>query len=239
MLKIFKPNIGLSNQIQREKWLEEKLKGIPRKSRILDAGAGSQRYKRFCNHLTYVSQDFGAYKPEDNQAGLISKNFEYGRLDIISDITSIPEPKESFDAIMCVEVLEHLPSPIEAIKEFYRLLKQGGTLILTAPFCSLTHLAPYHFCSGFNRYWYEKHLPEQGFQIDELAPNGNYFEFLGQEIYRLPSLATKYGNKRLKPWHYISMILLLRMLKNLSQASLDTSNLLCFGFHIKATKREK
>jgi 2-polyprenyl-3-methyl-5-hydroxy-6-metoxy-1,4-benzoquinol methylase len=46
---------------------------------------------------------------------------------------------------MCVEVFEHLPEPIKAVEEFARLFKPGGYLILTAPFCSLTHFAPLSF----------------------------------------------------------------------------------------------
>ncbi|WP_121022373.1 class I SAM-dependent methyltransferase [Helicobacter vulpis] len=48
------------------------------------------------------------------------------QLDIICDITAIPERDGSFDAIMCVEVFEHLPNPILALKEFSRLLRGGG-----------------------------------------------------------------------------------------------------------------
>lgn len=82
---------------------------------------------------------------------------------LVSDITMIPAPDASFDAILCSEVLEHVPEPTHALDEFVRLLKPGGTLILTAPFASLVHMAPYHYCSGFSRYWYEHHLPLRGF----------------------------------------------------------------------------
>ena len=115
-----------------------------------------------------MSQDFAQYDGKGDGMGMHKGGWDQSNLDIISDITAIPEPDASFDAIMCVEVFEHLPEPIKAIQEFARLLKPGGLLILTAPFCSLTHLAPYHFYTGFNRYFYEKHLPANGFRIIEL-----------------------------------------------------------------------
>lgn len=36
---------------------------------------------------------------------------DYGQLDIISDIASIPREDESFDAEMCTEVFEHIVNP--------------------------------------------------------------------------------------------------------------------------------
>ncbi|MDO9324535.1 MAG: methyltransferase domain-containing protein, partial [Methanoregula sp.] len=139
------------------------MKKIPPGSRILDAGAGEQQYKKFCTHLNYVSQDFAQYDGKGDGKALQTQKWETSNIDIVSDITTIPEPDTSFDAIMCIEVFEHLPEPIIAIKEFSRLLKPDGHLILTSPFCSLTHMAPYHFYPGYNRYFYEKHLADNGF----------------------------------------------------------------------------
>ncbi len=142
--------IGLNNQATREAWLEKTLLKIPKGGKILDAGAGELQYKKFCKHLTYVSQDFGKYNGVGDGTGLQTKTWNQEKLDIVSDITSIPADKDSFDAIMCIEVFEHLKEPVLAIKEFARILKPGGFLIVTAPFCSLTHFAPYHFYTGFH-----------------------------------------------------------------------------------------
>ena len=46
------------------------------------------------------------------------------RLDIVSDIVDIPLEDESIDAILCVEVLEHVENPLLVFKEFSRLLKK-------------------------------------------------------------------------------------------------------------------
>ena len=117
---------GTRNQATREAWLERTLASIPAGSRILDAGAGELQYKRFCSHLQYVSQDFGQYDGQGDGIGLQKGSWDQSRLDIISDITAIPEPDASFDAIMCIEVLEHLPAPVDALRELIRLLKPGG-----------------------------------------------------------------------------------------------------------------
>jgi ubiquinone/menaquinone biosynthesis C-methylase UbiE len=230
------PAIGMNNESSREKWLEKTLLTIPNTSRILDAGAGTQRYRKYCKHLNYVSQDFGKYDGKGDDSSLQTGEFEYGKLDIISDITSIPEPDASFDAIMCIEVLEHLPDPIQAIKEFSRLLKNNGNLIITAPFCSLTHFAPYHFSSGFNKYWFEKHLTEYGFNIVDISQNGNYFDYIAQEVYRIPSVSSRYSNSKPNLLELLCIFIMQRMLLHFKNRDKGSSELLCFGYHVHARK---
>jgi ubiquinone/menaquinone biosynthesis C-methylase UbiE len=230
------PAVGRNNEGFREKWLEEMLLKVPNSSRILDAGAGTQKYRKYCKHLQYVSQDFGQYDGKGDNAALQTGYFDYGKLDIVSDITSIPEPDSSFDAILCSEVLEHLPNPIQAIKEFSRLLKKNGQLIITAPFCSLTHFAPYHFSTGFNRYWYEKHLLEYGFEIEEIGRNGNFFEYLAQEIYRIPFTSKCYSKMKPHLFELLSMVIVQNMLLRFSKNDSGSSELLCFGYHVRARK---
>lgn len=228
---------GTHNESTREAWLEQALREIPSGSRILDAGAGELRYRKFCSHLEYVSQDFAQYDGRGDAAGLHSGSWDQTRLDIVSDITAIPEPDGSFDAILCVEVLEHLPDPLAALREFARLLRSGGQLVVTAPFCSLTHLAPYFFSTGFSRYFYETHLPAQGFELVEITQNGSYFEYLAQELRRLPPMARRYtgGGPGLVGKGLI--FLLLAMLARLSRRDSGSNELLCFGCHVRAVKR--
>ncbi|MBG94559.1 MAG: SAM-dependent methyltransferase [Chloroflexi bacterium] len=236
LLRGLKPKVGTNSQDLREIWLEKTLSDIPEGSRILDAGAGTQRYRSYCSHLRYVSQDFGQYNVSGDGVGLHSDQFDYGELDIVSDIVDIPEETNSFDAVMCVEVLEHLPHPDRAIKEFGRLLRPGGMLVITAPFCSLTHMAPYHFCSGFSRYWFERQLSDYDFEILGIYPNGNYFEYLAQEVYRIPSISKRYSHDRPRIWEWISMILVQKMLSRFSSRDEGSSEVLCYGFHVVAVK---
>ena len=166
---------GTHNQAVRDRWIQAQLEALPAGTRLLDAGAGERPYKKHCGHLDYVSQDFGQYDGRGDAAGLQPGQWDNSRLDIVSDITAIPAATASFDAILCSEVFEHIPDPCAALREFARLLKPGGHLLLTAPFCSLTHMAPYYFVNGFSRYWYERLLPAAGFTISELQTNGNFF----------------------------------------------------------------
>ncbi len=45
----------------------------------------------------------------------------------------LPFDNETFDKIVCTEVIEHIESDISLLKEINRVLKKGGTLALTTP----------------------------------------------------------------------------------------------------------
>jgi len=223
---------GTSNDVNRERWVTAAIASIPAGARLLDAGAGQQRYRPSSEHLQYVSQDFCQYDGCGNNNALQSGKWDTSRIDIVSDIVAIPEPDASFDAILCTEVLEHVSDPVAAIREFHRLLRPGGKLILSVPFCSLTHMAPYHFYSGFNKYFFDYFLPLLGFEITELTPNGDYNEFLAQELRRLPSL---YPTMPLIIG--IAFRLVLRFLGKTRNSAGNSNELLCFGFNVCAVKR--
>lgn len=224
------------NENTRQVWLRETLAALPAGTRLLDAGAGELKNRRYCDHLTYVSQDFCQYVGAGAgvDEGLHSLSWDTSCIDLISDITAIPAPDASFDAILCSEVLEHVPEPTRALDEFARLLKPGGLMILTAPFASNVHMAPYHFCSGFSKYWYEHHLSQRGFLIKQLVANGDWYALLRQEITRLGGLEKKSGNWAW-PIAYLYALLGLVYFKVRSKRSAE--DLACFGWHCVAIKK--
>ena len=157
---MFNKNI---NEINRQAWLEANPRRCcprvrassmpgPVNSKTVNTAATCTMSRR-TSASTKVRAGGAPDEGLQTQAGITS------RIDLVSDITAIPAPDASFDAILCSEVLEHVPEPTHALDEFARLLKPGGKLILTAPFASFVHMAPYHYCNGFCRYWYEHHLP--------------------------------------------------------------------------------
>jgi len=228
---------GTQNKAMRDRWLQGTLATIPRGARILDAGAGELKYRGLCSHLEYVAQDFCEYDGRGDEGGLQKGAWDQSEVDIISDITNIPEPDASFDGVMCIEVLEHLPDPISALRELARLLRPGGTLILTAPFSCLTHYSPYFFYTGFSRNFYETWLPALGFKIEDLEYNGNYFEYLAQELRRLETVSHKYSMPRLSTLQRMAVKILLSCLASLSASDTGSHDLLAYGLQVRAVKQ--
>ena len=117
-------------------------------------------------------------------------------------------------------------------------MKLGGVLIVTAPFNSITHFAPFHYATGLSRYFYQEMLPKYGFEIVEIKSNGNYFQYLAQELLRLPSVTRKYSKTNMFIWERMLISLLLRALSRIEKQNKKSEELLCFGYHILA-KRTK
>ena len=230
-------SFGRNNERQRLAWLQRQLANVPAGLRLLDAGAGELRNKAYCPHLDYVSQDLCRYEGKGDGVALQTGDWDTTRIDLVSDITSIPAPDASFDVVLCTEVFEHLPDPLAALHEMVRLLKPGGSLIFTAPFCSLTHFAPYHFATGLSRYWYETHLATLECDTIEITPNGGWLDFVAQELWRLPWIGKTYSSRALG-WVALAFGLpLLAVMRLMRVVDRGSSALLSFGWQVVATKR--
>lgn len=229
--------IGTTNEQTRHDWVRAQLRALPAGARLLDAGAGMQPYRDACGHLEYVAQDFGDYDGKGDERGGQVKHWQYAGMDLVCDIADMPVDDASFDAVLCTEVIEHVPDPIAALREMVRVLRPGGRLIVTAPFVSNTHFSPYHFCTGFNRYFYEKHLAEMGMDVTLIQANGGFFSSIAQEVRRIPQMAAKYSGRRPGWLTRLGAHLLLRGLAKLEQTDRGSDEYLSFGLHVVAEKR--
>jgi ubiquinone/menaquinone biosynthesis C-methylase UbiE len=110
---------------------------------VLDVGCGQMPFRHLLPpDAIYTGLDIPA-----------ADSFGMGKhADIVEfDGTTIPFPDEHFDAVMCTEVLEHAMAPEALIAEMHRVLRPGGSLVLTVPFAARVHHIPYDF-HRFTRY---------------------------------------------------------------------------------------
>jgi SAM-dependent methyltransferase len=62
---------------------------------------------------------------------LLSVDLSYRGADILANLERLPFGDNSFELILCLDVLEHVANDVLATEELYRVLKLGGTVILT------------------------------------------------------------------------------------------------------------
>ena len=85
------------------------------KGKVLDVGCGRKPYKRLFPECEWVGLDF---RPIG---------------DIEGDAHEIPQDDETYDTVLCSDLLHLCIFPMVVVKECARVLKPGGYLLLSAP----------------------------------------------------------------------------------------------------------
>ena len=80
------------------------------------------------------------------------------------------------------------------------------------------------------------HLPQHGFRITEIVSNGNFFEYLAQEIRRVGSVAEKYVGIGPGIFERLASKVYLGLLARLAQGDRGSAELLNFGYFVRAVK---
>lgn len=158
---------------------------------VLDVGAGDCFAEDFFIGNEYVAMD------------VIKNSASKRELDIMGSIENAPFKNETFDMILCLEVLEHIRNYQLALKEIYRILKEKKVLLLTIPLMSV----------GFHNDFYrftplaiKKELENAGLKIEKIIPVGGYFRMLGWQISKISYLIKKPKNKFFWPFYYLIKI---------------------------------
>ncbi len=117
-----------------------------------------------------------------------------GKPDIYSNITALPFKDESFDTILCTQVLEHVFEPFHAFNEMKRILRFGGVVIIGTPLIYWIHEAPVDYFR-YTRYFYQKVAKMHDFEILYLKEVGGIMNVLVDILSKgiiLVSLKSKY-----------------------------------------------
>lgn len=70
---------------------------------------------------------------------------EYDTTDVLGAAERLPFADESFDAVLSLNVLEHVKDPFQAAREIMRVMKPGAELMAVAPFLQPLHGYPHHY----------------------------------------------------------------------------------------------
>jgi SAM-dependent methyltransferase len=100
------------------------------RGRVLIVGAGHNPHRHLLDDsCTVVALDIAALDG----------------IDVVGDITAMPFADAGFDAVLCIEVLEHVHETAAALAEMRRVLRPWGDLLITTPFLFHLHGDPYDF----------------------------------------------------------------------------------------------
>ncbi len=113
---------------RRSELIAEQAARLPQVKNLLDVGGQGKPYAcffrgRVANHFVL------------DVAPAVS-------VDVVGDARNMPFSEASMDVILITQVLEHIPDPIAVIAEIRRVLKPGGTLLLSVPSIFPQHGSP-------------------------------------------------------------------------------------------------
>ncbi|OPY67928.1 MAG: hypothetical protein A4E57_02038 [Syntrophorhabdaceae bacterium PtaU1.Bin034] len=124
------------------------------KGSVLDVGAKDAPYRQLVAHSEYTTLDISVTENPD----------------ICCDLHDISIKSDVFDAVIALEVLEHLYDPQRMINEMHRILKKDGIVIASTRFICRYHPDPndyYRFTSDSLKHLFSR------FSETSVLPHGN------------------------------------------------------------------
>lgn len=126
---------------------------------VLDVGSGKiKRYASFFEYDKYIALDIN----KENKP------------DIIASADNIPLDNNSIDSIICTQVLGDVKDFSKVIREFYRVLKPGGSILLTESLLNELHDEPDDFWR-FTKFSLGYLFKKNEFKIIEISQRGGFF----------------------------------------------------------------
>ena len=129
--------ISFPPALERKAFIGKHLDCFKEKSHFCDLGFGPGVLTAFIlqQNISWRADgvDISQHCLQHAQRLLIKKEvIERSELSI-GDVRSLPYPDETFDVVIAVEVLEHIPNPETGLSEALRVLKPGGYTITALP----------------------------------------------------------------------------------------------------------
>ncbi len=146
------PDKGTAWRKSNWRFLNTLVQKLPADAKILDVGAGHGDFADIFEGRHYFSLDIVPY-PE---------------VDLVVDLGVVsPFKGRIFDAVILMNVLEHVYESRELMKSIQRIVAPEGCVIITVPFLLKVHQAPFDF-SRYTPYFIEKMALECGLQVENM-----------------------------------------------------------------------
>lgn len=146
------PDTGTPWRKANWRFLEARLAQLPSEARILDVGAGRGDFAALLDRFHTTALDI----------------YPYPEVDLVCDLTVCnPFRPTSFDAIVLMNVLEHVYDTQALLSRLAELLKPGGRLMVAIPFLVKLHQTPVDFVR-FTHYALQRFAPAHSFELEVL-----------------------------------------------------------------------
>lgn len=212
---------------------------------LLDVGGSETPYRAmFAPHVThYVGME---YPPAilDKQPEMWDLLYSVNHLvNLLGDGRRLPILTDSVDTVLCTEVLEHVPDPDVLMQEMSRVLKPGGTLLVTVPFIQPLHELPsdyYRFTPSSIRCFAE----DAGLEVESIEPRGNFASAMGSMMsqWLIRSIGARRrqsdGSVILSRWRSVLLLPVTAMIQVgfLLASKVSNDETVCHGYSLVATK---
>jgi SAM-dependent methyltransferase len=107
-----------TSMTRRDRVIHDLLRQLPQESLVINVGCGVLQELEHACPGRYLATDLRVLP---------------GYVDFAADASCLPLTDNSVDAVVALELLEHVPSPHSVIEEFGRVLKPGGQVIISVP----------------------------------------------------------------------------------------------------------
>ena len=201
------PDIGTPWRQANWRFLEQQVEQLPREAVILDVGSGRGDFATLFEQRKYLALDI----------------FPYPQVDIVCDLTRIvPFRLHRVDAIILMNVLEHVYNSHALFAAFDRMLAPGGKLIVAIPFLLKLHQTPYDIVR-YTHYALQKLGEDHHLTLSHLEGYYDPAFIVGEGIHHLKYHVVP---KIPKPRHYFlrAVVLGLEIQKRLLQLGLGNGH---------------
>lgn len=143
--------------------------------RLLDVGCGDGFFLAVA-----LQRGWEVYGLDNSPGAIDAAKQKFGDRVTLDTLSKACYPSASFDVVTLFEVLEHLPNPIDHLREIHRILKPGGWICLSVPnFASLERWI-------FGRWWVGLDAPRH---LQQFTPESLRF-FLKESGFEVVDLSS-------------------------------------------------
>jgi SAM-dependent methyltransferase len=137
--------------------------------RLLDIGCGNKPYETLFKDRVTTHVGCDIVQSSDK------------RVDFICPATKLPFEDQSYNTVLSTQVIEHVDDHGAMLAESFRVLQDGGILILSGPMYWPLHEEPYDYFR-FTEHGFRYLLENLGFSEIDVANNGGKWALCGQVL---------------------------------------------------------